>query len=162
MAIHKLHIDDFEEADYELIAIHTLLEDYRLAYLINQKLPIVLSRCNNDIHISITEGDSHFSRFIFDDQKKDISWNLFQNKNTVILNQKAASQNLFEESAFEFSKKVYLLPEFKKVDYFLKIENTDNNFDTNKIVTIINSIDRISTVYTVDADQIKSKNNLIF
>ena len=31
MAIHKLHIDEFDEVDYELIAIHTSLEDYRLA-----------------------------------------------------------------------------------------------------------------------------------
>jgi hypothetical protein len=38
MAIYKLALDDFEEADYQLIALHTTLEDYRLAYFINQKL----------------------------------------------------------------------------------------------------------------------------
>ena len=41
MAIHKLIIDDCEEASYELLAIHTSLEDYRLAYFINQKLPVL-------------------------------------------------------------------------------------------------------------------------
>ena len=41
MAIHKLHIDEFDEVDYELIAIHTSLEDYRLAYFLNKKLPIL-------------------------------------------------------------------------------------------------------------------------
>jgi hypothetical protein len=62
----------------------------------------------------------------------------------------------------EISTKVYLLPEFKKVDYFLKIEHTENTMDVSKIKTILNTIDTIFTVYTVDTNQIKSKNNLIF
>jgi hypothetical protein len=62
----------------------------------------------------------------------------------------------------EISTKVYLLPEFKKADYFLKIENTEDTMDVSKIKTILNTIDSISTVYTVDTDRIKSKNNLIF
>jgi hypothetical protein len=36
MAIHKLDLGDFDEIDYNLIAIHTSLEDFRLAYFINQ------------------------------------------------------------------------------------------------------------------------------
>ena len=36
MAIHKLHLEEFDEIDYQLIAIHSTLEDYRLAYYINQ------------------------------------------------------------------------------------------------------------------------------
>jgi hypothetical protein len=43
MATHKLDLGDFDEVDYYLIAIHTSLEDYRLAYFINQ-LPINLSK----------------------------------------------------------------------------------------------------------------------
>jgi hypothetical protein len=35
MAIHKLDLGEFE-VDYNLIAIHTSIEDYRLAYFINQ------------------------------------------------------------------------------------------------------------------------------
>jgi hypothetical protein len=31
MATHKLDLGDFDEVDYYLIAIHTSLEDYRLA-----------------------------------------------------------------------------------------------------------------------------------
>ncbi|MBP6551633.1 MAG: IPExxxVDY family protein, partial [Flavobacterium sp.] len=42
MAVHKLDLGEFDEIDYHLIAIHTSLEDYRLAYFINQKLPINL------------------------------------------------------------------------------------------------------------------------
>ena len=52
MAIHKLDLGEFDEIDYYLIAIHTSLEDYRLAYFINQKLPINLSKSKNEIQIN--------------------------------------------------------------------------------------------------------------
>ncbi|MBA4320474.1 MAG: IPExxxVDY family protein, partial [Flavobacterium sp.] len=56
MAIHKLDLGEFDEIDYHLIAIHTSLEDYRLAYFINQKFPINLGKNKNEIQISIKEG----------------------------------------------------------------------------------------------------------
>ncbi|HLF50761.1 IPExxxVDY family protein [Flavobacterium sp.] len=160
MAIHKLHFDEFDEVDYELIAIHTSLEDYRLAYFLNQKLPILLSKSENEIQINIKEGETHFSRYIFEDAEKDIYWNLIQNKNEVTIHKKDNNQNLFANTSLEVSTKVYLLPELKKVDYFLKIENAEIALE--EIVSHLNTIDRISTVYAVDSHQIKSKNNLIF
>ena len=160
MAIHKLHLDEFDEVDYELIAIHTSLEDYRLAYYINQKLPVLLHKSKDGIQITIKEGETHFSRFTFEDAEKEIVWNLIQNKNEVTLQKKQSSQSLFADTAMEISTKVYLLPEFKKVDYFLKVENAQ--LSAAAITKNINTIDRISTVYKVDIQQIKSKNNLIF
>lgn len=162
MAIHKLSFDDFDEVDYSLIAIHTSLEDYRLAFLLNQKLPILLSKNKNEVHININEGETHFSRFTYEDLRKDIFWNLVQNKKVISINESEKSNNLFYDLPFEVSKKVYLLPELKKVDYFLKIENIDVFFNTNDIINIINKIDWISTGYKVETSQIKSKNNLIF
>ena len=62
----------------------------------------------------------------------------------------------------EVATKAYLLPEFKKVDYFLKIENNEEALDLLHIQLLLNTIDNVSTVYMVDTNQIKSKNNLIF
>ncbi len=160
MAVHKLYIDEFDEVDYELIAIHTSLEDYRLAYFLNQKLPILLSKSKSEIQINIKEGVTHFSRFIYDNSDKDCCWNLIQNKNEVTQLKSDNNQNLFANSSYEIATKAYLLPEFKKVDYFLKVENNDTEME--EVIKIINTIDRISTVYPVDTNQIKSKNNLIF
>jgi hypothetical protein len=162
MAIHKLDFGEFDEIDYELIAIHTSLEDYRLAYFINQKLPINLGKDENEIHISIKEGETKFSRFYYYDVEKAISWNLIQNKNEVIQQKNNNSQGLFSNINVEVSTKVYLLPEFKKVDYFLKIENTDETMDVLKIQSILNTIESITTAYSVETNKIKSKNNLIF
>jgi hypothetical protein len=163
MAIHKLDLGEFDEIDYHLIAIHTSLEDYRLAYFINQKLPINLGKNKNEIQINIKEGETKFSRFYYHDVEKGISWNLIQNKNEVIQQKNDTRQNnLFSNINMEVSTKVYLLPEFKKADYFLKIENLEDDLNVTHIQALLNTIDNISTAYTIETNKIKSKNNLIF
>ncbi|RVT78274.1 IPExxxVDY family protein [Flavobacterium sufflavum] len=162
MAVHKLSLDEFDEIDYNLIAIHTSLEDYRLAYFINQKLPINLAKSIDEVHINIKEGETKFSRFYYYDEENTVAWNLVQNINEVVSEKNEGVHNLFSDTSEDISTKVYLLPEFKKADYFLKIDNTDDNIDVNEIKTILNTIDNITTVYTVETKQIKSKNNLIF
>ncbi len=161
MAVHKLHLEEFDEIDYQLIAIHSTLEDYRLAYYINQNLPINLKKGSCNIQISNKEGETQFTRFIFEDSK-DIAWNLVQNQNDVFVPSQNSNQGLFAESNNKFSTKIYLIPEFKKVDYFLKIENGEVKIDVANITNSIKKIDRVSTVYTVEVEKIKSKNNLIF
>ncbi len=162
MAIHKLDLGEFDEIDYHIIAIHTSLEDYRLAYFINQKLPINLGKSENEIQINIKEGETKFSRFYFYDKERAISWNLVQNKNEVIQQKKENGRTLFSNIKMEVSTKVYLLPEFKKADYFLKIENLEGAMMVAQIQSLLNTIDSISTAYTVETNKIKSKNNLIF
>ena len=162
MAVHKLDLGEFDEIDYHLIAIHTSLEDYRLAYFINQKLPINLGKDKNEIHINIKEGEAKFSLFYYYDAEKSISWNLIKNKNEIIQQKNDPSQGLFSNINLEVSTKVYLLPEIPKADYFLKIENTDDCMNISKIQSILNTIENISTAYCVETNKIKSKNNLIF
>lgn len=162
MAVHKLSLDEFDEIDYNLIAIHTSLDDYRLAYFINQKLPINLAKSEDEVHINVKEGETMFSRFYFYDEENTVSWNLVQNKNEVVPDNSFQAQDLFSNTEEGISAKAYLLPELKKADYFLKIDNTDDSIDVNTIKTILNTIDNITAVYTVETKQIKSKNNLIF
>lgn len=162
MAIKKHTLDDLYDDDYELVAIHTPLEDYRLAYFLNQRLPILLSRHKKPIELTTGDSQVFFSKFIFDDQDQDVMWTLIQNKNEIVSTQPSGAHDLFLDSGFEIETSVFLIPEFKKVDYFLKIENNQDTFDLEEIVKKINTIDRITTVYEVDPDKIKSKNNLIF
>ncbi len=161
MTVHKLPIEEFDEIDYQLIAIHSPLEDYRLAYYINQNLPINLKKSSCDIHISNKDGETQLTRFFFEDDK-DIAWSLVQNQNDAVVAAENNNQGLFAESSNEFTPKIYLIPEFKKVDYFLKIENGEVAVDISKIISSVKKIVRVSTVYAVEAEKIKSKNNLIF
>lgn len=162
MAIHKLDFGEFNEIDYSLIAIHTTLEDYRLAYFINQRLHVNLNKSIKEIQITDKEGEVHFSRFHYYEKKKDISWDLIQNINEVIQQKKEDNQSLFTNFDLEVAKKVYMIPEFKKVNYFLKIENSEDNTNLLEIQSELNSIDQIAANYIVDINKIKSKNNLIF
>ena len=162
MAVHKVYIEEFEEDDYYIIAIHTSLEDYRLAYFINREIAIRLSKNDSDIQSQVKEGETSFARFTFEDEKNDIKWNLVQNKNEIEGKENTITQDLFSNSENSFSSSAYLLPEYKKVDFFLKIENAEKDINITEIVSKISTIDSIKMVYNVDKDKIKSKNNLIF
>ena len=158
MAIHKIQINDFISIDYELIAIHSSLEDYRLAYFINKALQIQLSKSNSNIEIETKEGKGEFCHFIFDDEIHDIIWNVFENKATAIPSEKATN-GIFDS----VDVTIYVLPEFKKADYILKIENMETViFPLEKIIQKISKISQISMVYRIDQNKLKSKNNLIF
>lgn len=159
MAIHKLQIDDFVTIDYELVAIHSSLEDHRLAYFINRELSILLEKSHKDIGIRIKEGESCFSRFVFEDLETEIYWNLIQNKSTVSSRQNAAS--LFE-TGLDVTTSVFLLPELKKVDYIIKIENTGDEIVSEELIDKLLAIRQVTTAYKIDHHKLKSKNNLIF
>ncbi|WP_298221466.1 IPExxxVDY family protein [Flavobacterium sp.] len=162
MAVLKLHLDEFDEVDYDLIAIHSSLEDFRLAYFINQNLPIILSKNKEEVGVVVKEGEAFFTKFTFDDAKNDMLWSLIQNKNDIITQQKSTKQNLFLDTNLETLRKVHLISELKKVDYFLKIENNNGVFLMEDLVSKLHKIERISAVYAVIPEKIKSKNNLIF
>ena len=49
MAIHKLLVDDFEDLNYSLLAVHCEMDDYRLAYFLNQSLETRLARTREDL-----------------------------------------------------------------------------------------------------------------
>ena len=71
MANLKLTIDDFYSSDFELIAIHTPLEDYKLAFHINKTLEVSLSKSQKEISIKSNKGLGYFSWFCYDDSKHD-------------------------------------------------------------------------------------------
>ncbi len=158
MAKLKLYIDEFDEIDYELIAIHTALEDYRLAFLINQKLQILLKRKREDFEIESANGTALLSRFTYEDTNTGAFWSLLQNRGDVTTAN--VSEDLFGQTDVSFGAQNFLLPELKRVDYLLQLQ--DGVQQTAAIVSDLQQIEWISAAYSVDVSQIKSKNNLIF
>lgn len=155
MAIHKLFIDDLEEADFQLIAIHSHLENFRIAYFVNQQLQTRLSKSQKGVLIQKTA----FSAFLFEDEKNDMVWTLIENKKEVQFSSNSAG--LFANDG-GLTSHAFFLPELKKVDYFLKIEGEEKQINTIKIIHQLKKINQISTVYAIQYDKLKSKNNLIF
>jgi hypothetical protein len=160
MAVHKLTFDDWEESHFELIAIHTTVEDFRLAFLMNRELPILLKNIPSPSKLNENPIVHHFNRFEFKDQKNDMCWHLIQNK-VMVKNENPKNTVLFAE-AEESLKPLYLLPEYKKVDFVCKIEGEPYQIETLKICNAIKQIPWVSMAYPIESSKIKSKNHLIF
>ncbi|MEB3801131.1 IPExxxVDY family protein [Flavobacterium columnare] len=156
---HQIHLGDFDQVDYDLLAIHTTLEDYRLAYKINQNLGILLSKNDNEIPVEINKQLATFSRFTYEDDEAMMTWDLIQNKQEIEFPSSNIGNSLFQENSI--TTQVNLVTDLKKVDFVLKIEH-DEQIELREIIYKLNKIDLISTVYEVNPNEIKSKNNLIF
>ena len=159
MAFHKLLVDDFYDTSFALIAIHCRLEDYRLAYLLNKHLKLNLKRREHDLDYNYF--DASFAIFEWQNEKIDRVWNLVAN---VCKKEEAALQSsgsLFENQS-TVTRTVNLIKELKTVDYLIKISNEDRHFNEKHVINIIQTIPQIITTYSIDVDQLKSKEHLIF
>ncbi|MET3046678.1 IPExxxVDY family protein [Flavobacterium covae] len=156
---HQIYLGDFDQVDYDLLAIHTTLEDYRLAYKINQNLEILLSKNEDEIPVEINKQLATFSRFTYEDDEAMMTWDLIQNKQEIEFPPSDIVNSLFQENSI--TTQVNLVTDLKKVDFVLKIEH-DEQIELKEIIYKLNKIDLISAVYEVNPNEIKSKNNLIF
>jgi len=162
MIVKKLNIDELEDDNVYLFALHTTLEDYRLAYHLNKELRIQLCKANHDLKIVTTHGSSGFTLFNYEDEEHFANWDLIQNKAEIHENLTTTAYDLFSIEKKSVQSRVYLVPEFKKADYMLKVTIPENVISIPNIVAQMQSINKVSTAYEVDFYTIKSKNNLIF
>lgn len=162
MGTFKLLTSEFNEIDFQLLAIHSPFEGYRLAFFINKLLKINLIRSKTKLQVLQKKGNSNFERFSYDDVKNDRIWDLVENKNTVASVEHAAANDLFFETLTPFSIPTFLVPEYKKVDFFLRIACESDAAINAKLVSELKKIKLITTVYEINTDKIKSRNNLIF
>ena len=159
MALHKLLVNDFYDDAYKLIAIHCGLEDYRLAYLLNQKLELRLERIKKDLDFKYLK--SSYSIFEWNNKSQYVRWNLVSNVCKKEEDSLYGRETLFQTKE-KTLKKFYLLSEFKKVDYFIKISDEIQNVNEKFILNKLQKIPQIITSYAVDPLKIKSKDHLIF
>ena len=158
MAISKLNLEDFCNEVFSLFAIHTDLDDYRLAYFLNKHLGINLFRKTFDLDFVNSKGS--FSVFEYIDQTNFLKWSLISNIYNHSFSAKTSNNDLFLESN-NLVQKVNLLTEYKNVNYLLKIENNDNQVDLEDVVKEIKRIPQVITLYDINKD-LKNKENLIF
>jgi len=158
LAISKLNLEDFCNDIFSLFAIHTDLDDYRLAYFLNKYLGINLFRKTFDLDFVNSKGS--FSVFEYIDQTSFLKWSLISNIYNYNFSTKASNDDLFVESN-NLVQKVNLLTEYKNVNYLLKIENNESQVDLEAIAKEIKSIPQVITLYDINKD-LKNKENLIF
>lgn len=158
MALHKLLVDDFYDDTYKLIAIHCGLEDYRLAYLLNQSLGLRLQRKTEDLDMQYLKAS--YSIFEWNNASQYVTWNLVSNVC------KKEEDSLYSTGLFQTNEKVIktfnLVPEYKRVDYFIKISDEIQNVNEKLILNKLQNIPQIITSYSVNPTELKSKDHLIF
>ena len=159
MALHKLLVDDFSEDIYSLMAIHCTIEDYRVAYLLNQYLNINLVRKVQDLDFKYIAAS--YSIYEWADKNQLITWNLVSNVCKKEEDSLTSTGSLFN-SPNKIIRTHNLIPEYKKVNYLLKIYNDGNFINEKTIIHKIQEIPQIAAVYSIDVARLKSKDNLIF
>lgn len=154
MQKHELELAN----DYSLIGIHSSEEDYRLAFLLNMHLLTKFSKSKHDLDFK-NRSDS-FSIFEFEDDSNQLTNFLISNK---FIGDATGSleTNLFSKK-ISYSNVSYLIPEKRKVDYFLKIEGDISDTELNKTIYKINNINQVITSYKINPSSLRSKDFLIF
>ena len=158
MALHKLLVDDFDDLNYSLLAVHCEMEDFRLAYFLNQALATRLSRTKEDLDFLTSLAT--FSVFEWSNPLLQTDWHLI--KNNCLVEKVAVSEGLFLETNDKSWVKHSLIPEHNSVDYLLKIDNGGGFINEKEILNKIQKISKVSTAYSIDVSQLKSKEHLIF
>ena len=158
MGISRLNLEDFCNEVFSLFAIHTDLDDYRLAYFLNKYLGINLCRKTFDLDFVNSKGS--FSVFEYIDQTNFLKWSLILNIYNHSFSAKISNDDLFTE-ANNLVQQVNLLTQYKNVNYLLKIENNDSQVNSEDIVKEIKRIPQVITLYDINKD-LKNKENLIF
>ncbi|PCJ28522.1 MAG: hypothetical protein COA97_00805 [Flavobacteriales bacterium] len=128
-----------EDYDFVLVGISCHSKDYRLCWELNKALRIDLIR-TDDLEISKNNDIIAYSFYSFIDEDNHIEYYLISN----------------------LGKNGYLIPEQKKVDFFLMTKGSTSNNQTKDIICNINSLSLVLTSFSIDPNLLKSKKNLLF
>ena len=160
MSVNKLILDSFEVDAFYLCALYSSLPSYKMAFLLNKHLNLRFIRFTKDIEVVNEQGVEIYPCYIFEDEENYTSYSLFKNKcffdNTTTTNK----VDLFTGELKEQTIK-NLIPEYKKVDYFLKVETDNFNYSIKLLISEIIKINQVVTSFEVDYNSVKSKTNLI-
>ena len=135
----KLVLTIEEDYDFTLIGISCHTKDYRLCWELNKVLQTDLIR-TTDFEINKKSEQVSFSFYEFIDEANYLEYFLISNR----------------------AKNGFLIPEQKKVDFFLMVRGNISESLTKDIIGKINSLSLVLTSFNIDPNQLKSKQNLLF
>lgn len=150
---HKINTDFYEDT-FSLIAIHSSLEDHNLVFMLNRYLKTGFKRKRKDLLLT---DSIFFPIYDWDDTIHDRYWTCMGNSCEI---EEAFDENDLFGSEVGLSK-YHLIPEYKDADYFLKIEQ-DGTFVEDEVVKRIASIPQVITAYSVNRNELRSIENIIY
>ncbi|MBS1530454.1 MAG: IPExxxVDY family protein [Bacteroidetes bacterium] len=126
------------DLDFALIAITTSLRDYRLCHYINKRLHFNFAK-SPDLELMQNNIPVYFSLYQYHWEASDTDFYFIGNKGS----------------------EGYLIPEMRKVDYFIMIRNYITDDELEKLVSDINRMQEVVAAVKVDPKKIKSRENLL-
>ena len=144
-----LNIDPQDIDDCAVLAIHSSLEAYLIAYRLNQNLGCIL---HNSKKKSINDI---YTRFKYISKISKDTWELISNH---YVNDKSYDTNNLLFNVNETNKKI-LIPTLDSVDFFFKIPKSKV---INEWVIKIRNIEGIQLAYRIDTKILQNFENLIF
>ncbi|OFX61054.1 MAG: hypothetical protein A2046_15760 [Bacteroidetes bacterium GWA2_30_7] len=126
---HKLKLES--EFNFSIYGIYSSEKDYKLCWLINEKLSLKLSKSEDIIFESKNGMTNNFSVYSHFNENEEILYRLISNKNLSY----------------------YLIEELKNIDFVFQIFNND---DILKITTELKKVENILGVIKIDLELIKS------
>jgi len=128
-----------EDYDFTLVGISCHSKDYRLCWEINNVLNTDLIR-TQDLEISKKGTANAHSFYEYIDEDNYLEYYLISNR----------------------GDNGFLVPEQKSVDFFLIAKGNISDNHTKDIICKINSLSLVLTSFSIDSNQLKSKQNLLF
>ena len=144
-----LNIDPQDIDDCAVLAIHSSLEAYLIAYRLNQNLGCIL---HNSKKKSINDI---YTRFKYISKISKDTWELISNH---YVNDKSYDTNNLLFNVNETNKKI-LIPTLDSVDFFFKIPKSKV---VAKWVSKVRKTDGIQLAYEIDKKSLFNIENLIF
>ena len=145
-------LDEIDENEFSLIAIHSSCEAYFMAFLLNLKCNCRFVRSIK--RKGVAQKDFPFEDYEWIDQVKGIEISLFSNRILIFKNEIQKGISLFDVPE---TKELYLVQDLKEVDYIVKI---DSGIEANMMIKKIKSIDQISYLYLIDQSRLSIDPNL--
>ena len=144
-----LNIEPVDIDDFSVVAIHTNLEAYLVAYRLNQNLGCLLHKSKKK------STDDIYTRFKYITKISKDNWELISNhyENDEIFSKKNLLFNINEMN------KKSLIPSLNYVDFFFKIPKSKIIKDW---VKKIRKIEGIQLAYEIDKRILNNLENLIF
>ena len=145
-------LDEIDENEFSLIAIHSSCEAYFMAFLLNLKCNCRFVRSIK--RKGVAQKDFPFEDYEWIDLVNGIEISLFSNRILIFKNEIQKGISLFDVPE---TKELYLVQDLKEVDYILKI---DSGIEANMMIKKIESIDQISYLYLIDQSRLSIDPNL--
>jgi hypothetical protein len=161
MTLHKILDWDMEEEPFVLIGIHSTVEPYRLAFLINHYLKVCFKRDDRDQDVSLQNYVAQFPVYSYEDREQNAKIFLVANHCLAELKATSSVGSLFENDQSTTVKST-LIKEYRKVDYLIKIEKDAEHYPIKKLLNKLIEIPQIISVYMIDTLTIKTMDHLIF